>query len=674
MTTAVTAVVLALLAVAHAGPAPKTFKLCVPHNAYQACLQMVEQGKGVGVEMTCVPARDRLDCLSKVKDHEADWEAVDPEDMYIAGKRFGDSLSVFKEIRTKEEPDAEFRYEAVVVIHKDLNINNIEQLQGLKSCHTGVGRNVGYKIPITKLTKMKILPPLNDTKLSPRENELKALSTFFSKSCIVGKWSPDPEINQRLKQQYHNLCELCEFPDKCDYPDQNSGYEGALRCLAVGDGEVAFTKVIFVKKFFGMAYGSQPASQSEYNPADYAYLCPDASKRPVTGAPCSWAARPWQGYLTSDQDQQDVAALREAITKLNNLGEQNHAEWITSVLALNNKTLARDNNGPYAPLQYLEKAKYVDVIERDVLEPRRYVKLCTSTPSEAAKCEDLAQAAYSRDIRPGLACVARPSLSECLAAIKNNQADIVSVDPGLAVNVLSKFQLTPVLKEEYENDHRTSAVAVVKKSSALQSWADLKAHKACFANVGEAAGWVVPVHKLVMSGLVDKNNCPYTKAVAEFFTAVNYSEEPFKCLASGEGDVAFMDYDSLLRHVDGGELAKDQKASDYELLCNEGGRKPLDQYMSCNQGSVPPKVVLARKEMSPVEKEDVLFTLLSAADLYHKHPEYFDMFGSYKGHSNVIFSNAASGLDTVHPEADPLTGHMKLHDDLKTCTPQESKP
>lgn len=27
------------------------------------------------------------------------------------------------------------------------------------------------------------------------------------------------------------------------------------------------------------------------------------------------------------------------------------------------------------------------------------------------------------------------------------------------------------------------------------------------------------------------------------------SEEPFKCLASGEGDVAFMDYDSLLRHV-----------------------------------------------------------------------------------------------------------------------------
>ena len=45
----------------------------------------------------------------------------------------------------------EFRYEAVCVIHKDLDISSINGLRGLKSCHTGVGRNVGYKIPITKV-------------------------------------------------------------------------------------------------------------------------------------------------------------------------------------------------------------------------------------------------------------------------------------------------------------------------------------------------------------------------------------------------------------------------------------------------------------------------------------------------------------------------------------------
>lgn len=61
--------------------------------------------------------------------------------------------------------------------------------------------------------------------------------------------------------------------------------------------------------------------------------------------------------MTIEQEQDQIAVLREDITKLNNLGESSHAEWITSVLALNNKTIARDNKGPFKPLEYLEKGK-----------------------------------------------------------------------------------------------------------------------------------------------------------------------------------------------------------------------------------------------------------------------------------------------------------------------------
>lgn len=112
-------------------------------------------------------------------------------------------------MRTKEEPDAVFRYEAVAVIHKDLNIQNVQGLRGLRSCHTGVGRNVGYKIPITKLTAMGVLPNIHNPEYSARENELRALSSVFSKGCLVGTWSPDPAINRRLSESSSLLICRC---------------------------------------------------------------------------------------------------------------------------------------------------------------------------------------------------------------------------------------------------------------------------------------------------------------------------------------------------------------------------------------------------------------------------------------------------------------------------------
>lgn len=55
---------------------------------------------------------------------------------------------------------------------------------------------------------MEVLGPLNDQSLSPRENELKALSQFFSKSCIAGQWSPDEKTNQRLSKKLSKVVQL----------------------------------------------------------------------------------------------------------------------------------------------------------------------------------------------------------------------------------------------------------------------------------------------------------------------------------------------------------------------------------------------------------------------------------------------------------------------------------
>lgn len=191
----------------------------MPTIVLPACTELMNKQSEIAT-IECVAGRDRVDCLDIVERREADFMAVDPEDLYLALKKKNEDYAVFSDIRTKEEEQAEFRYEGIILIKKNSSINTLQDLRGKKSCHTGYGRNVGFKIPIAKLKKHDVFKVDPDTTLSPVERELKALSELFTQSCLVGTYSPDPDTNMKLKKSYSNLCALCEDPVKCNYPDR----------------------------------------------------------------------------------------------------------------------------------------------------------------------------------------------------------------------------------------------------------------------------------------------------------------------------------------------------------------------------------------------------------------------------------------------------------------------
>lgn len=168
-------------------------------------------------DIECVAGRDRVECLDMVERRIADFMAADPEDLYLAFKQKNEDFTVFADIRTKEEMRAEFRYEAIILIRKNSSINSLGDLRGKKACHTGYGRNVGYKIPLTKLQNAGIFKIDSDIHLTPVEREIKALSEFFSAACLVNF---QQQLESKLKTSYSNLCALCEDPAKCDYPDR----------------------------------------------------------------------------------------------------------------------------------------------------------------------------------------------------------------------------------------------------------------------------------------------------------------------------------------------------------------------------------------------------------------------------------------------------------------------
>ncbi|XP_015610061.1 transferrin [Cephus cinctus] len=684
------------------------FTMCVPEIYWQECVDMMQESAREGIPMYCTSGRDRYDCIDKVGKKEADVVAVDPEDMYLAAKSQlakDAGYNVIEQVRTKEEPDAPYRYEAVAVIHKDLNISNVQGLQGLKSCHTGVGRNVGYKIPITKLTAMGVLQNINNPEYSARENELRALSTFFKKGCLVGTWSPDPLIHQRLKETYSNMCALCEKPEVCDYPDIYSGYEGALRCLAHNGGDVAWTKVIYVKRFFGLPVGVSPALPSNENPADFRYFCPDGSKVPIdaTTKPCTWAARPWQGYMTNG-NVRDVNVMQQELTELGRLGETEKAKWWKDLMLLNEKTIAVAAP-PVAPEEHLRNAKYMDVIERNSGAPERNARWCVWSEAAFEKCQALAKAAFSRDVRPRVECLREQNEASCLTAVRDNGADLVVLDGGSVIEAIQQYNLQPIISETYGNGTtefgERAAIAVIKKGSNINNLADLRGKRSCHSGYkGDFAGWSAPVYTLKKYNLIkseeeiskffpascapgareDSKLCQLcvgnmasnddrvkqaTKCKPTEAEAYKGGLGALKCLTTGNGDVAFLSAPSLLQSLHGTNSESSASGSDYMLICPNSGLATPENWLQCNLGLEPPRVVLSSAAKTANALEELIHGVLASSSLYGKNQDLLRLFGSWGGQSNLIFKDEATGLVSVENTWDKWEAWKATRDNYK---------
>ena len=665
------------------GSPARVFTICVPDVYWKECTDMIKDSAMNGIPVSCISGRDRYECIERVGRKEADVVAVDPEDMYLAIKDNAlaakAGYSVVEQVRTKEEPDAVYRYEAVAVIHKDLDIQNVQGLRGLKSCHTGVGRNVGYKIPITKLTNMGVLSNLHDPQYSARENELRALSSLFSKGCLVGTWSPDPAINRRLKQTYSNMCALCEKPEICDYPDIYSGYEGALRCLAHNGGQVAWTKVIYVKRFFGLPVGVTPAIPTAENPADYRYFCPDGSKVAIDAntKPCTWAARPWQGYMVNGAVG-DVQAVQKELTDLGKLGEKEKAAWWKDIMLLDVKTLAVPAPA-VSPEDHLKNSKYLDVIERNSGAVDKLARCCVWSAGDLDKCRAVARSAFSRDIRPKIECILEKNQEACLKSLKEDNADLLIVQGGSVLRAVKEYNAKPILAETYGEGStklgERPAIALIKEGSTIKTLSDLRGKKSCHSGYkGDFAGWNAPVRALKEKGLIANEDemadffggsCapgapPESKLCQQCVGSIESSDERVRnatkckpcadeaykggkgavdCLLAGSGDVAFLPLTGLT-HLK-------NNTSNLKLLCPNGNVAPINDWQTCSLGLDPPTVILSSASKSEYALEELIHAVLATSNLYAKRPDLLQLSGVWNGETDILFRDEGKGLVTV---------------------------
>lgn len=108
-----------------------------------------------------------------------------------------------------------------------------------------------------------------------------------------------------------------------------------------------------------------PTTPAQADVDDYEYLCADGSRRPVTGDACSWAQRPWAGYIANSDVKPFIAKLQQRVREYYESSKNYSNKTVAAKLGILDKYTVVNSEIAITPNDHLTNAQYKDVIERD---------------------------------------------------------------------------------------------------------------------------------------------------------------------------------------------------------------------------------------------------------------------------------------------------------------------
>ncbi|KAL3268954.1 hypothetical protein HHI36_008040 [Cryptolaemus montrouzieri] len=274
---------------------------------------------------------------------------------------------------------------------------------------------------------------------------------------------------------------------------------------------------------------------------------------------------------------------------------------------------------------------------------------CTVSYYEQEKCHRFANVTLRDRISVGysyfnVSCIQGSSKEDCMKILDEGKATLTTLDAGEIFAAGRYHSLVPIAQEVLDNGQREYySVAVIKKGSLpdVTSLFNLRGKKACFPGVQTYAGWVLPIYTLMKYGgmeIIDCNN--HVKSAIEYFgpsCAVNSLSDRFNPIGDNSDKLCqlcigkipggrctisdpYAGYDgafrclleageiAFLRHTTALELIRDQGiiglgGQAFELLCLDGARYPIEDYMRCNWGKVTSNAIVTSSAASYEERK-----------------------------------------------------------------------
>uniref|UniRef100_A0A8C9DVJ7 Transferrin-like domain-containing protein n=1 Tax=Prolemur simus TaxID=1328070 RepID=A0A8C9DVJ7_PROSS len=537
----------------------KTVRWCaVSYHEATKCSSFQDSMKKVfpadGPLVTCVKKTSYLQCIRAIAANKADAVTLDGGLVYEAGLAPYNLKPIVAEFyRSKDDPQT-YHY-VVAMVKKGTNFQ-LSQLQGKKSCHTGLGWSAGWNMPIRTL-----LPP----------GSLEAAAAkFFSSSCV-----PCAD-----RKKFPSLCELCagKGTDNCACSSREPyfGYSGAFKCLKDGVGDVCFVRHLTV--FENLEH---KADRDQYE-----LLCLDYTRKPVDEyKDCHLARVPSHAVLARSVDGKE-----DLIWGLLNQAQEHFGKNKSSEFQLFGSPHGKDLLFTDAAHGFLRVPPKMDAklylgYENFPNTQRTWpawaagqeVRWCAVGQDERTKCAE-----WSLVSGGALECTMEETTEDCIAAITKGEADAMSLD-GEFIYTAGKCGLVPVLAENYSKRNCILlsllqgyfVVAVVKKSDANVTWNSLRGKKSCHTAVGTSAGWNIPMGLIYnqtgsckfdeffssscapgsnpdspLCALCGGSSNPAHTCAPSSHERYYGSSGAFRCLVE-KGDVAFVEHRAVLQNTDG---------------------------------------------------------------------------------------------------------------------------